>query len=104
MPERAAKSDERRLPIALLSMSVEGAEDRLIATFTLSAAPTRAGFHERARYCIFDVAGARLARKRIRIRLPRRENLEALTRFSRAVLEGANIDTELLPPPGPGRP
>jgi hypothetical protein len=68
--------DEQMSPIALLSVSVEGAEDRLIAAFTLSAVPTPAwtlAFLERARYSVFEVTGACFARNRIRIRLPRRE-------------------------------
>jgi len=89
----------RTMPaITVRGAGVETKGDRLVAVFTLSEPPDPQWivfFRERARYSVFDAATATFHRNRLRMLLPRREDLERLTHSVERFIDGANLDVEL---------
>jgi len=88
--------------ITVCGVGIETKGDRLVAVFTLSEPPDPqwiAFFRERARYSVFDTATGSFNKGRLRLLLPRREDLEQLTRSVERFVEGANVDVELHGPP-----
>src|SRR5215472_4748409 len=84
--------------ITVRGAGVETKGDRLVAVFTLSEPPDPQWivfFRERARYSVFDAAAATFHRNRLRMLLPRREDLEQLTPSVERFIDGANLDVEL---------
>jgi hypothetical protein len=84
--------------ITLRRVGVETRGTRLVTVFTLSEPPDPAWigfFRERARYSIFEAAAATFRQNQMRVDLPRREDLEQLTRSVERFIEGANLDMEL---------
>jgi len=83
--------------ITLRGVGVETKGTRLVTVFTLSEPPDPIWigfFRERARYSIFDTAAATFRQNRLRVDLPRRDDLEQLIRSVERFIEGANLDME----------
>ena len=96
------------MPVTVRGVGVERERGGVTAaTFTLSEAPTPgwiAFFRERARHSVFnplatgllwvEVAVATFEHNRVRIDLPRMEDLEEMIRSVERFIEGANLDVE----------
>jgi hypothetical protein len=84
-------------PIAVRGIGIERKGERLLAVFTLSAAPNQAWvrfFTARAGVGLLDRAAATFRRNRLHIDLPADCELERLIRSVEAIIEGANLDLE----------
>jgi hypothetical protein len=87
--------------VSLRGVGVEEKRGHLVAVFVLSETPDPAWitfFRERGRYSTFAAADAKFHRNRVRIELPRREDLDQLLRSVESFISGANLDMEFRSP------
>ena len=83
--------------ITVRGIGIETKGDWLLATFTLSEAPGQRWiefFRERATGSLLGIESATFRRNRVRIELPRQEDVEMLIRSVEAIIEGVNLDVQ----------
>ena len=89
------------LSITVRGVGVEAKGSQLVTVFTLSEAPVAEWIHyfrERARYSVFDAHNGTFRQNRLRVELPRREDLEQMINSIERFIEGANLDLEFRHP------